>query len=105
VTRALLPQTFAIAIIAILALGPAAACGGAGSAAAPVRSGATSTAPAPAERTAAETAPRPASERELERYAEREREATGLERFTGGRGQETTIIIILLVAILVVILI
>jgi hypothetical protein len=104
VTSARLPSTVAIAIIAIIALGPAAACG-AGSAGAPVRSSATQAAPAHIAERAATPTPRPASEGDLERYAEREQEATGLERFVGGRGQETTIIIILLVAILVVILI
>ena len=107
-TRARLPSALAIAIIAILALGPA--CGRAPAA--------TSTPPAPSSATtlagsaarpadpAQRSAPSSASDRELERYAERERETSGLERFAGGRGsQTTTIIIVLLVVILVLILI
>ena len=106
-TRARLPSAFAIAIIAILALGPAAACSRApaGATAPPAPRSAAVHAEPGARAADADPAPRSASDRELERYAERERETSGLERFAGGRGQETTIIIILLVAILVVILI
>ena len=63
------------------------------------------TSPAPTDRV---ERPRPASDAELERYAEREKQAQELEEFEGGRRgtiATSTVIIILLVAILVVLII
>jgi hypothetical protein len=59
---------------------------------------------APAERAQA-TTKTPASSAELERYAERERESRGLERFAGGRMSDATLIVILLLFVIVIILI
>lgn len=68
--------------------------------------------PPPAARSApAESAERaqaqktPASSAELERYAQRERDARGLERFAGGRMSDATLIVILLLFVIVIILI
>jgi hypothetical protein len=47
---------------------------------------------------------RPASAAELERYAEREKDAKDLERFEGGRIAETTIVIVLLLLIVLIII-
>lgn len=47
----------------------------------------------------------PASSAELERYAQRERDARGLERFAGGRMSDATLIVILLLFVIVIILI
>ncbi len=47
----------------------------------------------------------PASNAELERYAQRERESRGLERFAGGRMSDATLIVILLLFVIVIILI
>jgi len=64
--------------------------------------------PAPA---AAETqpaqpeAPRSASTAELERYAEREKQSSGLERFEGGRMSDATLIVVLLLFVIIIILI
>ena len=47
----------------------------------------------------------PASNAEFERYAQRERESSGLERFAGGRMSDATLIVILLLFVIVIILI
>ena len=62
---------------------------------------------APAETAEQAQAPKktPASSAELERYAQREREASGLERFAGGRMSDATLIVILLLFVIVIILI
>lgn len=46
----------------------------------------------------------PASEGELERYAEREQEARGLERFEGGRMSDATLIVLVLLLVIIIIL-
>ncbi len=77
-----------------LCMAAVAACG---SRPAPVAGPATS-------QVATEQAPvrKPATQRELARYTERQRQASGLEEFEGGRrAQNSTIIIVLLVVIIV----
>ena len=46
-----------------------------------------------------------ASEKELERYAEREKDSKELENFEGGRISETAIIVILLLLVIIIILV
>jgi hypothetical protein len=93
VTRAWSPLSL---LLAAAMMFPAAACSRTTPIPAPV-SGATSEAAPP---------PTPASAPELERYAEREKKASALERFEGGRMSETTlIVVILLVAIIIILLV
>ena len=53
----------------------------------------------------AEHRPTPASGQELERYAEREKQSSGLERFEGGRMSDATLIVVILLIVIVIILI
>lgn len=46
----------------------------------------------------------PASSADLERYAQREREASGLERFAGGRMSDATLIVLVLLLVIIIIL-
>lgn len=85
-------------LLALLALAPSMACSASG------RSGTES--PARAGRVEVAAAPRPpASQDEIERYAERERSAAGLEKFEGGRLDSTTIVIILLLVIVIILIV
>ncbi len=52
-----------------------------------------------------ETRKTPASGAELERYAAREKQASGLERFEGGRMSDATLIVVLLLVVIIIILI
>jgi len=54
---------------------------------------------------AAATRRTPASGAELERYAEREKQSAGLERFEGGRMSDATLIVVLLLVVIIIILI
>jgi hypothetical protein len=47
----------------------------------------------------------PASSTELARYAEREKQSRGLERFEGGRMSDATLIVVLLLFVIIIILI
>lgn len=47
----------------------------------------------------------PASSGELERYAQREKQSAGLERFEGGRMSDATLIVVLLLVVIIIILI
>ena len=47
---------------------------------------------------------KPASGAELERYAQREDQSKGLERFEGGRMSDATLIVIVLLLVIVIIL-
>jgi hypothetical protein len=95
-TRARFPLCLLLALVALFPLG---ACGRYSSGSPPP--------PAVSRSAPATTAPRrtPASEAELERYAEREKQSTGLERFEGGRMSDATLIIVILLIVIIIVLI
>ncbi len=100
-TRARFPLCLLLALSVVV---PFTACGRYASV--PPPSPATRSAPAGAETQRAERQPRtPASGAELERYAEREKQASGLERFEGGRLSDATLIVVLLLFVIIIILI
>jgi hypothetical protein len=88
-----------IALALLVSLAPLAACTGSGGAPGGRR------VPAATERPAAEPTRRPATPEEMERYAAREQQSAGLEKFEGGRIGTTTIIIILLLVIVIILLV
>jgi hypothetical protein len=89
-----------VALVLLVSLAPLAGCTRAGSA----PSGRQAPAPA-AEQAASEPARRPASPEEMERYAAREQQSSGLEKFEGGRIDTTTIVIILLLVIVIILIV
>lgn len=48
--------------------------------------------------------PREASEEERERYAQREMQSAGLEKFTGGAGVVTVLLVVVLVIVILILL-
>lgn len=99
-TRARFPLCLLLALSVVV---PFTACGRYANVPPPV---ANRSAPAGAKTEQAQEQPRtPASNAELERYAEREKQSTGLERFEGGRMSDATLIVILLLFVIVIILI
>lgn len=101
-SRARFPLCLLLALSVVV---PFSACGRYADVAPPAAS------PRPAPAAAAETqpaqpeAPRSASTAELERYAEREKQSSGLERFEGGRMSDATLIVVLLLFVIIIILI
>lgn len=88
----------AVMVVSLLAASPA-GCG---------RSAPTSRAPAatqsPAPAVAIQSKPREATDDERKLYAEREKEAAGLEKFEGGAGIVTVLVIVLLVIVILILL-
>lgn len=97
-TRARFPLCLLLALSIVVPLG---ACGRYSNVSPPPA--ASRSAPAAAEKQAPKKTP--ASGAELERYAEREKQASGLERFEGGRMSDATLIVILLLFVILIILI
>ena len=97
-TRARLPLCLLLALSVVV---PLSACGRYSNVPPPPAS--SRSAPAP-ERSEA-PARTPASSGELERYAEREKQSSGLERFEGGRMSDATLIVVLLLFVIIIILI
>lgn len=95
-TRARFPLRLLLALSILIPLG---ACGRYANVSPPAAS---RSAPAAA---ASETRGTPASNGELERYAEREKQSAGLERFEGGRMSDATLIVVLLLVVIIIILI
>jgi hypothetical protein len=95
VTRARFPLRLLLALTILFALG---ACGSYTNVSSPpVASRSAPAAGAQPRRT-------PASGAELERYAEREKQSAGLERFEGGRMSDATLIVVILLIVIIVIL-
>lgn len=93
-TRARFPLRLLLALSILIPLG---ACGRySTNAAPPAASRSAPVAEAPARK--------PASGAELERYAEREQQSKGLERFEGGRMSDATLIVLVLLLVIIIIL-
>jgi hypothetical protein len=86
-------------LVTILSLAFVVGCGTA------ARRPAAQQAPAASAVAAAPPARRPATPEELERYAEREQQSAGLEKFEGGRIDTGTIVIVLLLVIIIILLV
>ena len=95
-TRARFPLCLLLALSVMISIG---ACGRYSTSVSPPA--ASRSAPA----AAAQTRRTPASGAELERYAEREKQSAGLERFEGGRMSDATLIVVLLLVVIIIILI
>lgn len=93
-TRARFPLCLLLALSVLFPLG---ACG----------RYSTNTSPPAASRSAPvaeEPVRKPASGAELERYAQREEQSRGLERFEGGRMSDATLIVVVLLIVIIIIL-
>jgi hypothetical protein len=86
----------AVIVVSLLAVYPA-GCGNSRLASAPVAT----RSPAPV---AIQSKPREATEDERKRYAERETQSAGLEKFEGGAGVVTVVVIVLLVIVILILL-
>jgi hypothetical protein len=95
-TRARFPLCLLLALVALFPLG---GCGRYSSGSPPP--------PAASRTVPATTAPErtPASDGELARYAEREKQSAGLEKFEGGRMSDATLIIVILLIVIIIVLI
>ena len=94
-TRARFPLCLLLALSVLIPIG---ACGRYSNVSPPAAS---RSAPA----AAVETRKTPASGAELERYAEREKQSAGLDKFEGGRMSDATLIVVLLLVVIIIILI
>ncbi len=92
-TRARFPLCLLLALSVLIPLG---ACGRYSNVSPPAAS---RSAPAAA------THKTPASGAEVERYAQREKQSAGLDRFEGGRMSDATLIVVLLLVVIIIILI
>lgn len=89
----------AVIVASLLAVYPA-GCGNTRVASAPVAS----RAPAPVEIPMQSSKPREASDEEREKYAEREMQSSGLEKFKGGDGVVTVLLVVVLVIVILILL-
>ena len=92
-------RVMAVIVVSLLAIYPA-GCGNSRLSRAPVASQA-SRSPAPV---ASQSKPREATDEEREKYAEREMQSAGLEKFKGGAGVVTVLLIVVLVIVILILL-
>lgn len=93
-TRARFPLCLLLALSVLIAFG---GCGRYSSSVSPPAASRSAPVAAAGERT-------PASSGELARYAEREKQSAGLERFEGGRMSDATLIVVILLVVIIIIL-
>lgn len=95
-------RVMAVIVVSLLAVYPA-GCGNTRLSRAPAasRTSQTSQSPAPV---ASQSKPREATDEEREKYAEREVQSAGLEKFEGGAGVVTVLLIVVLVIVILILL-